>query len=270
MQAIRAEMDEITLTDIHRRVPVPENQDEIGTLATSVNATLDRLDAACELLRRFTADASHELRSPLTAIRTQVEEALMYRDDTDWPQVAQAVLASAERLQAVVTDLLDLARLDAGLGLARDPTDLGRLVEIELERRSSPVKVVRRLQKGVLAPCDRLWTTRLLSNLMDNAERHAASQITVTVRAGESSAIMEVVDDGDGIAPDVRDAVFKRFVRSDTSSDRDAGTSGLGLAIAWQIAEVHGGALSLQDSERGVHFVLRLPRCDAPPTAPEE
>jgi signal transduction histidine kinase len=264
VDAIRAQMDEITVADFDRRVPVPKNQDEIRMLAKSVNTALDRLEASYNQLQRFTTYASHEVRSPLTAIRAQVEEALMYPDDTDWPEVGQAILAATDRLQMLIIDLLFLARLDAGPSLTCDLTDLGQLVEADLERRSSPVKVVRQLRKGVLAQCDRVRITRLLANLMDNAERHATTQITVTVRADDSSAVMEVADDGPGIAPDVRDVVFKRFTRLDTSRNRDAGGSGLGLAIAWQIAEVHGGALTIEDSERGARFVLRLPRCDEP------
>jgi signal transduction histidine kinase len=264
VDAIRVEMDEITAADLDRRVPVPKNQDEIRMLAESVNTTLDRLEAAYEQLRRFTSDASHEVRSPLTAIRAQVEEGLMYPDDTDWPQVGQAVLAAVERLQELSADLLALARLDAGGSLPAAPTDLAQVVEDELNRRTPRVKVVRDLRKGVFAQCDRLRITRLLTNLMDNAERHATSQVTVIVRADESSAVLEVADDGAGIPAEAREVVFKRFTRLDTARNRDAGGSGLGLAIARQIAEVHGGTLTIEDSERGARFVLRLPRCDRP------
>ncbi|MGI8332018.1 sensor histidine kinase [Actinomadura scrupuli] len=266
VNAIRAQMDEITVAGLagRRVVPVPRNRDEIRMLATSVNAALDRLAAACSQLRRFTSDASHEVRSPLTAMRAQVEEALMYPDDTDWPEVGQAVLAAVDRLQLLVTELLFLARLDAGPSLTTERTDLARLVESDLDRRSSPVNVVRRLQKGVFAQCDPLRMSRLLANLMDNAERHARSQIMVSVRADGSSAIMEVADDGPGIAPEARKVVFERFTRLDTARDREAGGFGLGLAIAREIAEVHRGTLTIEDSERGARFVLRLPRCDVP------
>jgi signal transduction histidine kinase len=159
---------------------------------------------------------------------------------------------------------LALARLDAGTSLPAAPTDLAQVVEAELNRRTSKVKVVRDLRKGVFARCDRLRITRLLTNLMDNAERHATSQVTVIVRADESSAVLEVADDGAGIPAELREVVFKRFTRLDTARNRDAGGSGLGLAIARQIAEVHGGTLTIEDSERGARFVLRLPRCDRP------
>jgi signal transduction histidine kinase len=264
VDAIRVEMEEITASDLDRRVPVPKNQNEIRMLAKSVNTTLNRLEAAYEQLRRFTSDASHEVRSPLTAIRAQVEEALMYPDDTDWIEVAQAVLAGVDRLQEVVTDLLVLARLDAGAALTCESTDLAQVVQSELDRRPHRVPVVTRLQKGVFAEFDRLRITRLLTNLLDNAERHAISQITVTVRGDGGSAVLEVADDGTGIAVELREIVFKRFARLDASRNRDAGGSGLGLAIARQIAEVHGGTLTVEDSERGARFVLRLPHGDPP------
>jgi signal transduction histidine kinase len=264
VDAIRVEMDEIRATDLDRRVPVPKNQNEITMLAETMNTTLDRLEAAYEQLRRFTADASHEVRSPLTAIRAQVEEGLMYPDDTDWLQAGKAVLAGVERLQALVSDLLVLARLDAGASLAWAPTDLAQVVEAELDRRTCRVKVARDLRKGVFVRGERSRITRLVANLMDNAERHATRQVTVIVRADESSAVLEVADDGAGIPADAREMVFTRFARLDTARNPDTGGSGLGLAIARQIAEVHGGTLTIQDSEQGAHFVLRLALCDPP------
>ncbi|HXA60409.1 MAG TPA: HAMP domain-containing sensor histidine kinase, partial [Streptosporangiaceae bacterium] len=214
--------------------------------------------------RQFTSDASHDLRSPITAMRIQLEEALMYPDDTDWPRAATAGLADVERLQAIVTDLLTLARLDAGAPLTRDATDLAQLVGAELDRRTGRVEIVKDLGQNVFIDCNRLRITRLLANLLDNAERHATSQITVIVRADGSMATLEVIDDGAGIAAEHREKVFDRFTRLDASRSRDAGGTGLGLAIAREIAEAHEGTLTIQDSERGARFVLRLPVCDPP------
>ncbi|WP_239513769.1 cell wall metabolism sensor histidine kinase WalK [Streptosporangium sp. 'caverna'] len=267
VNAIRKELAEITATGLHRRVPVPGKYEEIKCLAETVNDTLDRLEGAYQQLRRFTSDASHDLRSPITAMRAQLEEALMYPRDTDWPKMTEAVLTGVERLQAIVTDLLALARLDAGAPLLRDATDLGRLVGAELSRRTYRVKIVKDLGRNVFICCDRLRITRVLVNLLDNAERHATSQITVSVRADGQTAILEVVDDGAGIAVEHREMVFDRFTRLDASRDRDAGGTGLGLAIAREIAEAHDGTLTIEDSERGARFVLRLPVCDPPPAA---
>jgi signal transduction histidine kinase len=267
VNAIRTELAEITATGLDRRVPVPKPQDEIRLLAETENDTLDRLEDTYQQLRRFTSDASHDLRSPIAAMRVQVEEALMYPDDTDWPQTMTAVLAGIERLQAIVTDLLTLARLDARAPLTREPTDLARLVSAELDRRTSRVQIVKDLHDNVVITCDRLRITRLLANLLDNAERHATSQIRVTlradtVRADGSTATLEVIDDGAGIAAEHREKVFDRFTRLDASRSRDAGGTGLGLAIAREIAEAHDGTLTIEDSTQGARFVLRLPRWD--------
>jgi signal transduction histidine kinase len=260
VDTIRTELAVITATGLNRRVPVPRHQDEIRMLAETVNDTLDRLEGAYEQLRHFTSDASHDLRSPITAMRTQLEEALMYPADTDWPRMTEALLGAVERQQALVTDLLAIARLDAGAPLARDRTDLAQLVEAELDCHPREIKVVRKLQKGVFTRCDRLGLARLLTNLMDNAERHATSQIMVIVRSCEAMASMEVIDDGAGIATELREVVFKRFTRLDASRSRDAGGTGLGLSIARQIAEAHQGTLTIEDSPAGARFVLRLPR----------
>ncbi|MCW2943273.1 MAG: Signal transduction histidine kinase [Actinomycetia bacterium] len=260
VDAIRTELAEITVTGLDRRVPVPGNQAEVKLLAETANATLDRLEGAYQQLRRFTSDASHDLRSPITAMRAQLEEARMYPQDTDWAKMTEAVLAGVERLQAIVTDLLTLARLDARAPFTRDPTDLGRLVGSELDRRTYRVEIVKDLRQNVFIEGDRLRITRLLVNLLDNAERHATSQITVSVRADGPTASLEVIDDGAGFAAEHREKVFERFTRLDASRSRDAGGTGLGLAIAREIAEAHQGTLTIQDSERGARFVLRLPR----------
>jgi signal transduction histidine kinase len=261
---LRIELAGITATGMHRRVLVSEPQ-EVRLMAETVNATLDRLEGAYRQLRQFTSDASHDLRSPITAMRVQVEEGLMYPNDTDWPQTATIMLTEVERMQALVNDLLTLTRLDAGSFLTREPTDLARLVSAELGRRTYRVKVVKDLREGVCAACDRLSIMRLLANLIDNAERHASSQITVIVRAEQPAAVVEVIDDGDGIAPELRQAVFERFTRLKASRERDVGGTGLGLAIAREIAQAHEGSLTIGDNDQGAHFILRLPTCDPPP-----
>ncbi|MER6811073.1 HAMP domain-containing sensor histidine kinase [Spirillospora sp. NPDC000708] len=260
VDGIRRELTEITASKSGRRVTVPENRDEIRRLAEAVNATLDRLDAALAKQRGFTSDASHDLRSPIAAARTQLEEALLYADDTDWPRTARAVLQTLDRLQAIVTDLLQLARLDAGAWQDTETIDLAAMVTIELARSDRSKRIVPHLQEGVQLRGDRLRLVRLFTNLLDNAERHAESQVDVTVRDEDGVAVLEVLDDGAGIAEEEREVVFQRFARLKAGKARDANGTGLGLPIAREVAKAHGGTLKVEDSDRGARFVLRIPR----------
>ncbi|MFA1546795.1 sensor histidine kinase [Actinomadura chokoriensis] len=260
VDAIRAELAEITARQSGRRVTVPENRDEIRRLAEAANATLDRLDRALERQRSFTSDASHDLRSPIAAARTQIEEALLFPDEVDWPRTGQAVLQSLERLQAIVTDLLQLARLDAAAWKEDETVDLAAMVTIEMARSERTKRIVPHLQEGVTVRGDRLRLVRLFTNLLDNAERHAESRVDITVRRTEDRAVLEVLDDGAGIAREHRDMVFQRFARLEDSKARDPGGTGLGLPIAREIARLHGGSLTIEDSKRGARFVLRIPR----------
>ncbi|MFG1707814.1 ATP-binding protein [Nonomuraea sp. M3C6] len=269
--AIRAELDKINETCPHRRVPLPSSQDEIHDLADSVNQTLSRLQAAMQQQRNFTSDASHELRSPIAAIRAEVEDALQAPEETSVPQVGNAILGSLDRLEAIVGDLLTIARLDQVWTVERAPIDLAALVTTECDRRLDGNKRFEySLEPGVVVNGDRSRLSRLLANLIDNAERHATTTITFYVRHSPSGkrdlhrfpkgiAMLEVIDDGPGIDPDKRELVFQRFARLDTARDRDAGGTGLGLPIARQIAEAHDGTLKIEDSPHGARFVLRLP-----------
>ncbi|MFI6322085.1 sensor histidine kinase [Nonomuraea sp. NPDC050556] len=258
VKSIKTELAEITATDLGRRVPPSRHQDEIAELADTVNETLDRLQLAVEQQRRFASDASHDLRSPITAMRAQVEAALLHPRETDWEDTGRAMLASLDRLQAIVADLLTLASLDAGAPAASDPVDLARLVTEETARPRSK-RVTTFLDEGVVVSGDRLRLARLLTNLLDNAERHAEGTVTVKVAREDGQAVLEVEDDGAGIAEDQREVVFRRFTRLDASRNRDAGGTGLGLPIAREIAKAHGGTLKIEDSKAGARFVLRLP-----------
>ncbi|TDD80156.1 HAMP domain-containing histidine kinase [Actinomadura darangshiensis] len=260
VDAIRAELAEITAHQSGRRVTVPQNRDEIRSLAQAANATLDRLDGALERQRSFTSDASHDLRSPIAAARAQIEEALLYPDDVDWPRTARIVLQSLERLQAIVTDLLQLARLDATAWQDVETIDLGALVTIEVARSDRTKRIVPHLQDGVTVRGDRLRLVRLLTNLLDNAERHADSRVDITVSREDGIAVLEVLDDGVGVGEQNRDLVFQRFARLADSKARDPAGTGLGLPIAREIAQMHGGSLTIEDSARGARFVARIPR----------
>ncbi|MFI7699002.1 sensor histidine kinase [Nonomuraea sp. NPDC049480] len=254
---ITGRLAEITAGDGGMRVPVPENAEEIKALAETANQTLARLEEAMEQQRRFASDASHDLRSPITAMRAELEEALLAPDEIEWRETGDKLLTSLDRLENIVTDLLMLARLDAGAPARLDPVDLADLVTAETARVRSK-KVVTKLQPGVLVTADHVRLSRLLTNLLDNAERHAESTVIVTLRQ-DGEAVLEVLDDGAGIAPEHREVVFRRFTRLDASRNRDAGGTGLGLPIAREIAETYGGTLKIEDSEAGARFVLRMP-----------
>ncbi|MET9248934.1 HAMP domain-containing sensor histidine kinase [Nonomuraea sp. NPDC003709] len=271
VNAIRMELDKITETRPDRRVPLPRSRDEIHELADSVNRTLARLEAAMKLQRHFTSDASHELRTPIAAIRAEVEDALHAPEETNVPTLGNTVLKSVDRLEAIVGDLLTIARLEAGKEVDREPIDLAEFVTSECERRPKQDKRFEfSLERGVVVTGDRAQLSRLLTNLIDNAERHAATTIAFHVRRSfcpkrdtqrfpNGIAMLEVIDNGPGIDPEKRELVFQRFTRLDTARDRYAGGTGLGLPIARQIAEAHAGTLRIEDSSHGTRFILRLP-----------
>lgn len=266
VNAIREELDEINASNLARRVPVPTRHDEIRDLADSINHTLTRLDAAMTQQRQFASDASHDLRSPITAIHAELEDALLAPQDTTVSSLSSTIMNSVKRLEAIVCDLLTITKLDAGAPAVNVPIDVSTLVEEECRvRPQGTKKFLCHLERGIQVCADRQRLGRLLTNLLDNADRHADSAITITVRHEPDPdhpagiAVLEVQDDGPGIEPSKREFVFQRFARLDEARNKDAGGSGLGLSIARQIAECAGGTLRIEDSDRGARFVLRLP-----------
>jgi signal transduction histidine kinase len=263
---IRRELDEITATDLERRVPAPRRRDEVGLLAESVNATLDRLERAVARQRGFVSDVSHELRSPLTALRMEVELALAAPTDDDTAAALRTILLNVDRLSAVVDDLLALARLEADRSFERKEVDLTELADAEVLRRPRRTQVTVLAEGSVTVNGGRSELARLLTNLLDNADRHAESEVTMMLRVEPpGTAVVEVIDDGPGVAPEDRERVFERFTRLAEGRHRDAGGTGLGLAISRDIAQAHGGTLVLTDREDGrpgARFVLRLPTAD--------
>ncbi|MER5649324.1 ATP-binding protein [Streptosporangium sp. NPDC002524] len=201
----------------------------------------------------------------------------IHRDEGDWVLYAAAGqvpwYVRPELFTLIVGGSLAIVAVTAA-GTYRTVTSA--LVPVRAIRRERRVPVDRDLTPGVAVVGNRLRLARLLTNLMDNAERHAVSRISVRVHLDGGTAVMEVSDDGAGIAPAQRELVFQRFTRLDASRHRDAGGTGLGLPIAREIAHTHGGLLRLEDSVRGARFVLRLPPDvgpergrRAPPPAPD-
>lgn len=264
VEAIRAEVAEISDRDLHRRVPVPPTGDEVARLARTMNTTLDRLESSGIRQRQFIADASHELRSPLTVLRTQLEVALAVRDPELWPELISGALEDTDRLERLCSDLLLLARLDAAQPAASVRLDLGALVRDAVEARLGdrvPVRV--HTADGVVVEGSELWLNRVVTNLLDNAQRFAAGRVELALRASgppqARTAVLEVRDDGPGIPSADRERVFERFTRLDDARSRDHGGAGLGLAIARDLAAHHGGTLTAEPSAAGARLVLRLP-----------
>ncbi|NKI45405.1 sensor histidine kinase [Streptomyces physcomitrii] len=258
VEGIRREMAAITASeDLRRRVPEPATHDEIARLAATTNETLTALESSVERQRRFVADASHELRSPIASLRTQLEVAAAHPQLLD----LDGAVADTVRLEQLAADLLLLARLDAGERPAGTRFDLGELVARTVaERRPGRVRVRTAIEAAQVTG-SRGQLARVLGNLLDNAERHAAAEVLVTVRAEPGAAVLEVSDDGAGVPEADRERVFARFVRLDEARTRDEGGAGLGLAIARDVAERHGGTLELGEGpEGGARFVLRIPK----------
>ncbi|MEH1098861.1 ATP-binding protein [Micromonospora sp. CPCC 205561] len=300
VEALRRGAEEITGRDGAGRLPVPASQDEIHSLAVTLNGMLGRLESARHRQRAFVADAAHELRSPLANIRTELEVARRLGGRTDWTAVSANLLADTERLGRLVDDLLLLARLDEGPpARTTGPVELGALLAAVAARYPSPPV---RLD----APGRPLWTEgdpdelrRILANLVDNAVRHADREVVLAARpragrrdgndgdargAADADAdmaavdgagaaayhLVTVTDDGPGVPAADRERVFGRFTRLDDARARDDGGAGLGLAIVRELVRRAGGRVDLTDADPGrpdrpgLRVRLRLPALPDP------
>jgi signal transduction histidine kinase len=263
VEAIRREVDGIGAAGLDRRVPVPPADDEVGRLAHTMNAMLDRIEDGTRRQQRFVADASHELRSPLARIRAEIEVDLEHPEGADPTATSRSVLAETIGMQHLVDDLLALARSDAGAAPARRaPVDLDDIVDRQARRLRADGRVeVDGTGIGaarVLGDADQL--ARAVGNVVDNAVRHARSTVALSVTAAGDDAVVAVSDDGPGIPPDRRAEVFERFARLDGARARDGGGTGLGLAIARDVVVAHGGTIVVDpDHHPGARLVITLP-----------
>lgn len=264
---MRAEADAVTASALDRRVAEPGTGDEIDRLARTLNRMLDRLESGQERQRRFVSDASHELRSPVAALRQTAEVALAHPDRLDASRLASTVADESVRLGSLIEGLLLLARADeARLQVVAAAVDLDDLALREVRRlRDSGIEVDASGVSPVHVVADEALVERALRNLVDNAVRHRHRRLALTTRAeaagaGRTVAVIAVDDDGPGIADADRLRVLERFVRLDEGRARDAGGSGLGLAIVAEIAAVHGGSVVIGTSPLGgARVEVRLP-----------
>jgi signal transduction histidine kinase len=265
VEAIRSQVEAITGSTLDRRVPVPRSGDEVGRLAHTMNAMLDRLEDASTRQQRFVADASHELRSPVAAIRTELEVAQRTADPEDWPRVADRLLAEEARLEAVIADLLLLASLEEGATSEHVAVDLGELVAEEARRRvpdRAGVAIEVDAPDGTVVEGNRTQLRRAVGNVLDNAGRHARTTVRIAVHRRDDRIRVLVDDDGPGIAEADRERAFERFTRLDEhrARTRPGSGAGLGLSLVRRIAERHGGTATIDTAPLGgTRLVLDLP-----------
>ncbi len=254
VEDMREEVERISSTELDRRVPTPSRDDEVGRLARTMNRMLDRLERGQGRQRRFISDASHELRSPVAAIRQHAEVAVEHPESTNLEELADVVLTEDARLQGLVEDLLVLARLDEHVRPARfDEVDLDDVVLAEAARLrgTTSLAVDTRGVSTARILGHRTDLERLVRNLTDNAIHHARAQISLGVGTLDGHVALTVDDDGPGIASADRERVLERFVRLDGARDRATGGSGLGLSIVREVALAHEGAVVLARSPQG-------------------
>jgi heavy metal sensor kinase len=271
-------VDQITATarsigelNLGKRLPIPETRDELERLSETLNEMLDRIESAFRRVTQFTADASHELRTPVALIRATSEVALRKnRSELEYRQALNEVHAESVRTTDLIEDLLTLARADAGKeALDRDIVDLGSLAA-EVTARAEKLAQQKGLSLVCEAPAglasvrgDRGALRRLLFILLDNAVKYTPTggAVHVGIMQQVDGPTVEVRDSGIGIAREDLPHIFERFYRSDKSRSRDSGGAGLGLSLAKWIVDAHGGSIHVvSEPDRGSTFTVLLPR----------
>jgi signal transduction histidine kinase len=255
----------ITEHDPSGRLRAP-HEDELGHLARAFNAVLDRLAAALHGQRQFMADASHELRTPVSVVRTtaQVILAKETRPEHEYRESMEIVEEQSSRLKRLVDAMFLLSRAEAqGIPLVREPLyiddmvgECARALQVLATDRQVTIRTCG--DSEVMFSGDPTLLKQLVGNLLDNAIRHAQTggAVTATVTRNAGRIAIRITDDGDGIAPEDRERIFERFVRFDSRSQG----AGLGLPIARWIAEAHGGTLILESTgPSGSCFEVTLP-----------
>ncbi len=263
VEDIRREVVAIAHATLDRRVPEPPVQDELGRLARTMNEMLDRLEKAAKAQRQLVSDASHELRSPIASIRTQLEVALLHPQQTEWPAVASAALAENLRMQQLIDELLELARMDE-----QDPSsyvgerkilDLDDIVFAEAKAIHSRRVRTDGVSAGQVSGNPH-QLRRVLKNLVENAARYAREEIRIGLETVNSQVVLVIEDDGPGIPAQERERIFDRFARVEESRSRHAGGAGLGLAVVQGILLRHGGRITVSRAGiGGARFEIVLP-----------
>jgi signal transduction histidine kinase len=264
VELIRSQVAGISNTRLDRRVSEPDTDDEIARLAHTMNAMLDRVEGASRREQRFVADASHELRIPLTRMRSELEVDLTDPANANLVATHRSVLEEVGTLQRLVEDLLHLARSDDHTNpLKASPVDIDDLVLAEADRlRANGGLVVDTVRISAAQTIgDPAQLARAIRNLCDNAAHHARTRISMATTEDNGVIRVSVTDDGPGIPEHERSRVFERFARIDEARGDASGGTGLGLAITRDIIERHGGAITIEGpADGGATFIVVLPR----------
>jgi signal transduction histidine kinase len=270
VERMRARAAGVSLEGDREPLPLPAARDEIRRLGETLNAMLDRLCGSYERERRFVADASHELRTPVAVIKAELEAALRAAGpDPDLREALTAAVDECDRLAQLAEDLLVLARSgDGALAVRPEPLDAAAQLERVRTRFSARAAEHRRellveAEPGLVVQADELRLSQALGNLLDNALRHGEGAITLTARQAGDAVELGVADEGAGPPPELRARAFERFARGDEARTR--GGAGLGLAIVRAIAEAHGGGAELGP---GSAVRLRFPSKADPSSRP--
>jgi heavy metal sensor kinase len=264
----------ISARDLSRRLAVPPANDELRRLAETLNGMIGRVEASVQQMRRFTADASHELRAPITLIRTAAEFSLLReRDREELVDSMRKILREAKRTSVLVDDLLSLARADSGQNqVALYPIRLAPLLHdvasqaVDLAAAKNIAVTTAAAAGDVVINGDELSIRRLLLILVDNAIKYTPSggRLDLETAVTGDRVVITVADTGPGIAPEDLPHIFERFWRADKARSRDSGGTGLGLSIARDIAASHNATLTVtSELGSGSRFILTLPRVPA-------
>lgn len=275
VQKMSEQANQISSQNLHERLPVANKNDELGTLATSFNDLLDRLDKSFEQQRRFMADASHELRTPLAIVRGEAEVALSKnnRSPADYRESLSILHDESKRLTKIVEDLFTLARADAGqfhanfapVYLDEIGGDAVRSIRVLADQKDIELKFDGEAEMPFRG--DESLLRRLFLNLLDNAVKYSRNggKVSVVCESTDENFKINIIDSGIGISREEQGKIFERFYRVDKARSRteETGTSGagLGLSIAKWIVELHDGRIELTaTSEQGSTFTVYLPR----------
>ncbi len=267
VEAMRRQVSALGGADGHHRIPLSQAPDELQRLAGTFNDLLGRIEDSGQRQRQFLADAAHELRTPVAALHTRLDVHATHPDLALSPHDRQQLAGDTARLSALVDSLLTVARLDAHAKLRLHPGDLDDLIFDQL-RRITPTTAIGIDASHVTAAQvngDRAALDRVVANLLDNAVRHAAHTVTLTLTEATVGVTLTVADDGAGIAIHDRERVFERFTRLDDARTRESGGTGLGLAIVRDIVRAHHGTIVIQDNHPGARLVITLPSPEPQP-----